>query len=72
MSMTKGTPASSQIIWLTTRVEQLERENSILRHELTERLVSEWIVNYEMDEKRAEEAARQYIIHMVAHEEGAE
>jgi len=52
--------------------QRLKRENSILRSELKERLVSEWIVNYEMDEKIAEEAAEKYIIHMVAHNEGAE
>lgn len=52
--------------------ERLRRENSILRYELKERLVSEWLAHYEMDEKVAEEAAEQYIIHMIAHNEGAE
>lgn len=52
--------------------QRLIRENSILRHELKERLVSEWIVNYEMSEEETEKAAEQYIIQMVAHNEGAE
>jgi hypothetical protein len=51
---------------------RLRRENSILRSELKERLVSEWIVNYEMSEEETEKAAEQYIIQMVAHNEGAE
>jgi hypothetical protein len=51
---------------------RLRRENSILRSELKERLVSEWIVNYEMSEEETEKAADQYIIQMVAHNEGAE
>lgn len=52
--------------------QRLRRENSILRSELKERLVSEWIVNYEMSEEETEKAADQYIIQMVAHNEGAE
>jgi regulator of replication initiation timing len=52
--------------------DRLKRENSILRSELKERLVSEWIVNYEMSEEVTEQAADQYIIQMVAHNEGAE
>ena len=52
--------------------DRLRRENSILRSELKERLVSEWIVNYEMSEEATEQAADQYIIQMVAHNEGAE
>lgn len=52
--------------------DRLRRENSILRSELKERLVSEWIVNYEMSEEETEKAADQYIIQMVAHNEGAE
>jgi regulator of replication initiation timing len=52
--------------------DMLKRENSILRSELKERLVSEWIVNYEMSEEETEKAAEQYIIQMVAHNEGAE
>lgn len=71
--MTKGTPASSQIIWLTTRVEQLERENSILREELQYRLEEIYGMCYtEMTDDEAEKAAEQYIIHLVAHNEGAE
>jgi hypothetical protein len=31
MSMTKGTPASSQIVWLEGRVQELEAENEKLR-----------------------------------------
>lgn len=31
MSMTKGTPASSQIVWLEGRVQELEAENERLR-----------------------------------------
>jgi hypothetical protein len=53
-------------------VARLKRENSILRRELKERLVSEWIVNYEMSEEVTEQAAEQYIVQMVAHNEGAE
>jgi regulator of replication initiation timing len=52
--------------------DRLKRENSILRSELKERLISEWIVNYEMSEEATEQAAEQYIIQMVAHNEGAE
>jgi len=52
--------------------QRLIRENSILRSELKERLVSEWMACYDMSEERAEENADQYIIHMVAHNEGAE
>lgn len=52
--------------------DRLRRENSILRSELKERLVSEWIVNYEMSEEETEKAAEQYVIHLVAHNEGAE
>ena len=58
--------------YMEDKLERLERENSILRSELKERLVSEWLAHYEMDEKVAEEAAEQYIIHMIAHNEGAE
>ena len=58
--------------YMEDKLERLERENSILRSELKERLVSEWIVNYEMSEEETEKAADQYIIHMVAHNEGAE
>jgi regulator of replication initiation timing len=53
-------------------VARLKRENSILRRELKERLVSEWIVNYEMSEEVTEQAAEQYIVQIVAHNEGAE
>lgn len=53
-------------------LEQLRRENSILRQELKDRLVSEWIVNYEMNEELAEQAAERYIVLMVQHNEGAE
>lgn len=31
MSMTKGTPASSQIVWLEGRVQELEAENERLK-----------------------------------------
>lgn len=31
MSMTKGTPASSQIIWLEQRLKEIEAENEALR-----------------------------------------
>lgn len=58
--------------YLEERVQQLKRENDILRHELKERLISEWIVNYDMSEEETEKAAEQYIVHMVAHNEGAE
>jgi regulator of replication initiation timing len=51
---------------------RLRRENSILRSELKERLVSEWSVNYDMSEEATEQAAEQYIIQMVVHNEGAE
>ena len=61
---------SAVILFLEQRIEILERENSILRSELKERLVSEWIVNYEMSEEATEQAADQYIIQMVAHNEG--
>jgi hypothetical protein len=52
--------------------DRLKRENAILRSELKERLVSEWIVNYEMSEETTEQAAEQYIVHAIAHNEGAE
>lgn len=53
-------------------VARLKRENTILRRELKERLIEQWIVNYEMSEEETEKAAEQYIVHMVAHNEGAE
>ena len=53
-------------------VARLKRENSILRRELKERLIEQWIVNYEMSEEVTEQAAEQYIVQMVAHNEGAE
>jgi hypothetical protein len=52
--------------------DRLKRENSILRSELKERLTSEWIVNYDMSEEVTEQAAEQYIVHAIAHNEGAE
>jgi hypothetical protein len=57
---------------LFQRIEMLERENTILRSELKERLIEQWIVHYEMSEEETEKAAEQYIVHMVAHNEGAE
>ena len=63
---------ASQLADMRDECERLKRENSILRSELKERLVSEWIVNYEMSEEATEQAADQYIIQMVAHNEGAE
>ena len=61
-----------QLADMRDEVARLKRENSILRSELKERLVSEWIVNYEMSEEVTEQAAEQYIVQMVAHNEGAE
>ena len=52
--------------------DALKRENSILRSELKERLVSEWIVNYEMSEEETEKATDREITQMVLHNEGAE
>jgi len=52
--------------------DRLKRENVVLRQELKERLVSEWIVNYDMSEEATEQAAEQYIVHAIAHNEGAE
>lgn len=63
---------ASQLADMRDEVARLKRENSILRSELKERLISEWIVNYEMSEEVTEQAAEQYIIQMVAHNEGAE
>jgi len=63
---------SGIIKFLEHRVDMLERENSILRSELKERLVSEWIVNYEMSEEATEQAAEQHITQLVLHNEGAE
>lgn len=70
--MTNDELARELVGYMEDKLERLERENSILRHELKERLVSEWIVNYEMSEEETEKAADQYIIQMVAHNEGAE
>lgn len=52
--------------------QRLIRENSILRSELKERLVSEWMACYDMTEKMAEESAERFVVHLVAHNEGAE
>ena len=51
---------------------RLRRENSILRSELKERLISEFIGNYEMTDDLAQVSAEQYVVHLVAHNEGAE
>jgi hypothetical protein len=53
-------------------IEQLRRENSILRHELKLRLGNEFIESFEFSEHDAEVAAERYITHMIAHNEGAE
>ena len=63
---------ASQLADMRDECDRLKRENSILRSELKERLVSEWIVNYEMSEEVTEQAAERYIVQMVAHNEGAE
>ena len=63
---------ASQLADMRDECERLKRENSILRRELKERLISEWIVNYEMSEEVTEQAAERYIVQMVAHNEGAE
>jgi hypothetical protein len=70
--MTNDELSRELVGYLGDKIARLERENSILRSELKERLVSEWIVNYEMSEEETEKAAEQYIIQMVAHNEGAE
>jgi hypothetical protein len=70
--MTNDELSRELVGYLGDKIARLERENSILRSELKERLVSEWIVNYEMSEEATEQAAEQYIIQMVAHNEGAE
>lgn len=67
--MNKPLPLYNAVV---TDNERLRRENSILRSELKERLISEWIVNYEMSEEVTEQAAERYIVQMVAHNEGAE
>jgi regulator of replication initiation timing len=63
---------ANQLAAVRDECDRLKRENSILRSELKERLVSEWIVNYEMSEEATEQAAEQYIVHAIAHNEGAE
>lgn len=57
---------------LQDEVERLKRENSILRSELKERLVFEWVVNYGMTEEEAEKGAEPFITNLVLHNEGAE
>ena len=52
--------------------DRLKRENSILRRELKERLIEQWIVHYDMSEEETEKAAEQYIVYMIVHNEGAE
>lgn len=63
---------ATQLAGMRDECERLKRENSILRYELKERLTSEWLAHYEMDEEVAEEAAEKYIVQMIAHNEGAE
>jgi hypothetical protein len=70
--MTNDELSRELVGYMEDKIEQLERENSILRSELKERLISEFIGNYEMSEDEAEEAAEQHLVHMVAHYEGAE
>ena len=54
-------------------VARLKRENSILREELQYRLEEIYGMCYtEMADDEAEKAAEQYVIHLVAHNEGAE
>lgn len=53
-------------------VARLKRENAILRSELKERLIFEWVVNYEMSEEEAEREVEPYITQLVLHNEGAE
>jgi predicted nuclease with TOPRIM domain len=54
-------------------IERLKRENAVLREELQYRLEEIYGVCYsEMTDEEAEEAAEQYITHMVLHNEGAE
>lgn len=53
--------------------ERLIRENSILREELQYRLEEIYGMCYtEMTDEEIEKAAEQYVIHLVAHNEGAE
>ena len=68
----KYNEAVDKWVRLDSLLTKVIRENAILRSELKERLVSEWIVNYEMSEEATEQAAEQYIVHMIAHNEGAE
>lgn len=58
--------------FMVNEVQRLKRENSILRSELKDRLVSEWAAIYDMTQERAEKDAEQYIVHAIAHNEGAE
>jgi cell shape-determining protein MreC len=54
-------------------VARLKRENTILREELQYRLEEIYGMCYtEMTDDEAEKAAEQYVIHLVAHNEGAE
>lgn len=63
---------AGELAAMRDEIARLKRENSILRSELKERLVSEWMACYDMPEARAEENADQYIVHAIAHNEGAE
>lgn len=58
---------------IRTIMERLKRENSILRSELHRLIALEhWELNNGMSEEEADRLAERDIVHMVAHNEGAE
>jgi hypothetical protein len=57
---------ANELAYMRDEVTRLKRENSILRSELKRSMVSG------MPDDEAEEAAEQYIVYLIAHNEGAE
>lgn len=61
-----------QLADMRDEVARLKRENTVLRETLKISLVNDFIENFEFTEDEAEVAAEREIVHMIAHNEGAE
>lgn len=70
--MTNDELSRELVGYMEDKIEQLERENKILRSEFKILLVNNNIENYYMNEHAAEEDAEKWLTHLVAHNEGAE
>lgn len=71
--MTNDELGQELVGYMEDKLERLERENKILREELRYRLEEIYGMCYtEMTDEEIEKAAEQYVIHLVAHNEGAE